>query len=230
MAFFAVGAIALSALSSASAASSSNKAVQKDYINRLEANVATNKAIDEANLKNTIRTGYSVGILNVQRGQAKQQAVKQGYDLSAKGAEALGTSYANAAASGTVGASVDAVSDTIGVKLDAAKGDLDASWKIQTMNFDNQLNDMIQQGIDSLQSAQRMDYSGPAQQSVGQAALMGGLSTAMSFATQYGQANMNLGLGNMTSTRAPSGSGSIYSLSSGTSSISGLKASGFSFN
>lgn len=196
MPYFMVGAIALSALSGASAAKANNKQAAKNYINQLKSSEFTNKAIAEANLQNTIRTGYRAGILNVQRGQAQQQAVRAGYDVSAKSVEALGQSQANAAASGTTGASVDAVMDDIRRKTDAAQGQVDAAWEDTQLNFDNQLNDLIQQGIDSLQSAQRPDMQGPTMQSPGKAGLLAGLGTAVSFGTQYAVSNMQLGLGN----------------------------------
>lgn len=202
MAALALAAIGFQALSAASGAKAQNKAVAQDYINKLTANVATNKAISEANLTNTIRSGFRVGILNVQRGQAKQQAVKAGYDVSSRGVQALGQSQANAAASGTTGASVDAVSDDIRRKVDEAQGQIDAGWETTQQNFDQQLNDMVQQGIDTLQAAQFADYTPPKIQSVGTAALLGGLQGAASFATSYAIDSMKLGLGSLPS---PSG-------------------------
>lgn len=195
MPFFAIGAIAVSALSAGASASSNNKVAAQNYINSLKADEATNKAIAEANLANTIRTGYRAGILNVQRGQAKQQAVQQGYDISVKAGQALGQSQANAAASGTTGASVDAVMDDIKRKTDQAQGEVDEAFEDTQLNFDTQLNDMIQQGIDTLQSAKKSDTQGPAFQDVGNAMLLGGIQSAVGFATQYGVAKMNLGLG-----------------------------------
>lgn len=193
MPFFIAGAIAVSAISAGSAASSSNKASSKNYIQSLKVNEATNRAIGEANLQNTIRTGYRAGVLNVQRGQSKQQAVKAGWDVSVKGAQALGQTQANAAASGTTGASVDAVSADIRRKVDEAQGEVDQAWETTQLNFDNQLNDMIQQGIDSLQTAQAPDTQGPTLQDPGKAALVAGIGTAVSFATQYGVSRMQLG-------------------------------------
>lgn len=195
MPYFMTGAVVLSAFSGASSAKAANKQAARNYINQLKASESTNKAIAEANLQNTIRTGYRAGILNVQRGQAKAQAVRAGFDVSSKSLQALGQSQANAAASGTTGASVDAVMDDIRRKTDEAQGQVDSAWEDTQFNFDNQLNDLIQQGVDSLQSAQRPDTQGPALQSPGQAALLAGIGTAVSFGTQYATSKMQLGLG-----------------------------------
>lgn len=224
MPFFIAGAIAVSAISAGSAAASNNKAASKQYIQSLKVNEATNKAIGEANLQNTIRTGYRAGILNVQRGQSRQQAVKAGWDVSVKGAQALGQSQANAAASGTTGASVDAVTDDIRRKVDEAQGEVDQAWESTQLNFDNALNDMIQQGIDSLQTAQRPDTQGPTLQDPTKAAITAGIGTAVGFATQYGVSNMQLGVGAARAPSGTSGMGAGSGIPANKSSISGFRS------
>lgn len=172
-----------------------NAEKSKDYVNSLKPVNAQNKAIAEANITNTIRTGYRVSILNVQRGQARKQAVEAGYDLSARGIDAVSTNAANAAASGTIGSSVDAVAGNIRKKVEDAQLDLDENFDVMEMNFDQQLHDTVQQGIDSLQSPINPDTSGPAYGSQTRAALMAGLASGASLATQYGVAKMKLDLG-----------------------------------
>ena len=221
MPFFIAGSIAVSALSAGSAASASNAASAKNYIQSLKVNEATNRAIGEANLQNTIRTGYRAGVVNVQRGQSKQQAVKAGWDISVRGNAALGQSQANAAASGTTGSSTDAVVDDIRRKVAEAQGEVDQSWETTQLNFDNYLNDLIQQGKDSLQTAQRPDTAGPTFQDVGQATVLGGLSAAASFGTQYAVSSMQLGLGR---TQPASGMGGGQGFQNNGSSISGFRS------
>ena len=221
MPFFIAGAIAVSAISASSAASASNAATAKSYIQSLKVNEATNKAIGEANLQNTIRTGYRAGIVNVQRGQSKQQAVKAGWDISTRSNAALGQTQANAAASGTTGSSTDAVVDDIRRKVDEAQGQVDQSWETTQLNFDNYLNDLIQQGKDSLQTAQRPDTAGPTYADPDRAAIIAGASTAASFATSYGVSQMQLGLG---SSRSVSGMGGGQGFQNNGSSISGFRS------
>lgn len=203
-----------------------NRAAVEDYKRGLRANQAENQAIQEANLQNTIRTGYRVGILNVQRGQSRVQAVQQGRDIGIKARQLLGSSEANAAASGSVGASIDAVVDDIQRKSDEAQGNVDANWETTQQNFDTQLNDMVQSGLDSLQSSKKMDYSGPRTQDIFTAALVGAAKTGGEFYQEYAVANMKLGLGkkgvgnntspgltsNGMSASGPVGSSNIFSL------------------
>lgn len=192
-------AIALGAAQSAFGAISGNQAATEDYKRGLRANQAENLAIQEANLQNTIRTGYRVGILNVQRGQSKMQAVQQGRDLSIKSRQMLGTSEANASASGNVGASIDAITEDIQRKTDEAQGNVDENWQTTQQNFDTQLEGIVQSGIDSVQSARKMDYSGPRTQDIFTAAVVGAAKTGGEFYQEYAAANMKLGLGKSNS-------------------------------
>jgi hypothetical protein len=194
MSWVAVGTIAVAAVSSAMSASEGNKANSKNYLNALQDNIATNQAIEESNMVNQIRTGFQVGILNVQRGQRRSQAAGQKYKISQAAMEALGGAAANTAASGAVGSSADAVSIDIRKRSAEAVIESQANWEIAQFNFDVQLNDIIQSGMDSLQSGVRPGEQ-PELKSVGGAAFMGGLSAAASMGSSYMGAKMNLGLG-----------------------------------
>lgn len=117
-------------------------------------NISTNKAIAEANLQNTIRTGFKVGMLNVQRAQAKKRALQQGFDLSKSVAQATGAATANAAAAGVIGSSVDAVVGDIEQKASDARAQMGEDYAAQSDNFDLQLHDLIVSGQDVLKSAE----------------------------------------------------------------------------
>lgn len=196
--------MALSALQGGQEAKSQNEAIEsrnrqttRNFIAGAERNQAVNRTIAEANLQNTIRTGYRVGILNVQRGQAKVGAVRAGYDIGAKGIQALSTSSVDAASSGNLGASIDAVSENIKLKMDMAQGEVDSSWETQQQNFDQSLGELVQQGQDTLRSAELLDYTPPElgrTVSVGNSMLLGAAKSAIGFGTQYAEANMRLGL------------------------------------
>lgn len=185
---------AMSAAGSASSTSGSNKSASKNYMAQLEVMSATNEQIREANLQNTIRTGYRVGILNAQRGAAKAELVKQGYGISAKYQQLMGANDANAAAAGTVGSSVDAVSDDIQRKTEEANLAVQDQFGISNFNFDLQLNDIIQAGQDALQTPHKIPNQ-PTYANATSAALSSAAQSLISYGTNYAMSNMSLGLG-----------------------------------
>lgn len=191
-------AMGANALKNVFGAIENNRASVREYNKQLRANQAKNQAIQEANLQNTIRTGYRVGILNVQRGQAKVAAVQQGRDIGIKARQALGQSQANAGASGSIGASIDAVVEDIERKQDEAQGNVDQNWENTQQNFDEQLNGIVQSGVDALQSARSIDYSGPQTQDLFTAAVVGAAQSGAAFYQDYAISNMKLGLGSKT--------------------------------
>lgn len=115
-------------------------------------NQADNKAIAEANLTNQIRTGYRVGLLNVQMGQAKKRIMQEGLDLSKMREQALGAATANAAAAGTIGPSVDAVINDIEQRTQQASAAMSADAEQTADNFGTQLTEMLWAGEDALRS------------------------------------------------------------------------------
>jgi hypothetical protein len=120
-----------------------------------QANTAENKAIEAANLQNTIRTGYKAGMLNVQQGLARKASLAESFKLGVSGLSALGQQSAASAASGTMGASVDAVVQDIELKLGDAKTAQAENYNVQELNFQSQLHDLVVQGQDSLNSANK---------------------------------------------------------------------------
>ena len=194
MATFNLLAAASGALGAVGSANKANAQAARDYINKLEEVSSTNKQIGENNLQNTIRTGYRVGILNVQRGAAKAEAVKLGYDVTAKAQQLLGSNFANASASGGVGGSIDAVEGDIRKKVDEAQLDVQDQYDDTNFNFDMQLNDMIQRGQDALQTPYAIP-KGPKYANALGTALGSLASSAVSYGAQYASDNMTLGLG-----------------------------------
>ncbi len=186
--------MAMKAVGGARSANKANEQAARDYINKLEEVNSTNQQIGETNLQNTIRTGYRVGILNVQRGAAKAEAVKMGFGITTKAQSVLGSNAANAAASGNVGSSVDAVATDIQSKVDEAQIDVQDHYDDTNFNFDLQLNDMIQRGQDALQTPYKIP-KGPKYSNALTGALMGLADSAVQYGSQYAQSNMSLGLG-----------------------------------
>lgn len=157
-------------------------------------NSADNKAIGEANLTNQIRTGYKVGLLNVQRAQAKKRAMQDGFDLSKTAEQALGSANANAAAAGQIGASVDAVTNDIQSKVDDAAAQMGANYEQTSDNFDTQLTDLLNQGHDVLRAASKITVQKtPIAQTTGIGEAL--LGAAIDVGGNYLSQKMKLGLG-----------------------------------
>lgn len=185
-------------------------------------NTAENKAIGEANLTNTIRTGYKVGLLNVQQAQSKKLALEKGFDTSVQGKQALGATTANAAASGTIGNSVDAVVSDIQSKIGEANIQQISDFAVETQNFETMLHDILTQGQDSLQSGHNIHVRSPkAPQLIGTGDILAGavLKAGSKYASDY----MSLGLG---STSRPVRM-KTFNVSPGTASINNLGSTDF---
>jgi hypothetical protein len=158
-----------------------------------KAQSAQNKAIREANTDNTNRTGFQVGLLNIQRGQKIRQLTQRGADIGQAELQTLSTSSNNAAASGNVGASVDAVRSDAQLQFERARGDLQLDNEIEAFNYNTALHDLIQGGQDKL-----VDYvkaTGPSD-----GAILG--NALISVAGTYASSRMSLGLGNAPTAQA----------------------------
>lgn len=183
---------------------SGNKAAAQQYQQYTQAlqqqqqawdqNSADNKAIAEANLTNTIRTGYKAGLLNVQRAQAKKKAIEDGYDLSVQREQALGAANANAAAAGTIGSSVAAVTSDIEQKVGEAKNQIADNYDQAQENFDTSEQDLVWQGQDGLRAPRKLSMTtldAPSGFSLGEAVLGAALDVGSSYMSQ----KMSLALG-----------------------------------
>lgn len=144
------------------------------------------KAIREANRKNAIRTAFNVGMLNVQRGQQAKELVQRKADLGQQEISAVGSAAANAAASGTIGASVDAVQSDIQKQFEKARAQVSEENEINALNFNTQLYDLITGGQDSMITAKKPTGASDL-------AIVGNAAAEM--ANKYFSAKMDLGLG-----------------------------------
>lgn len=199
MAWALLGSLAMSAGQSLLGNSAANKAATQQGItnNQREAAAwdnqsATNTAIGASNLQNVIRTGYKVGLLNVQRAQAKKAAFQQGIDLSRSALSASGSAVANAAASGSIGSSVSAVEHDIQMRVDEAGAQMGADYEVAELNFDTMLHDILTSGQDSIASpvTGMVESAPPVNTSSAAKALLG---AAVTTAGQFYQAKMSLG-------------------------------------
>lgn len=150
------------------------------------ASVAEGKAVKEANLKNFTNTAFSVGLLNVQKGQQTKELAQRKADLGADELGALGTAAVNAAASGTVGASVDAVQTDIQMAYDRQLGLVNEENELNAQNYNTALHDLITNGQNQIQTPGKP-------QTTGQWAMLAG--AAMAAGSKYASSKMDLGLG-----------------------------------
>lgn len=158
----------------------------------LKRSISQNQAITKSNLENTIRTGYRVGLLNVQLGAAKQAAAGNKLAYGKQGLEALGAVNANQAASGTIGASTEAVANDIKKKVEEAQSAVDVGYETTQLNYNTQLNDIITAGQDSIQKSVSTPKSA--------SDTMQALQAAGGIASSYFSSKMDLGLGDANTT------------------------------
>jgi hypothetical protein len=157
--------------------------------------VAQSKAAMEANTKNYQAQSFRVGMLNVQKAQEVRALEQRKFDASAGEQAALGSAAVNAAASGTVGASVDAVQSDIQMAFDKVRSQITDENEMNALNFNTSLYDLITNGQNQTIKVGefRNAPKGPSQwEMAGQAAIaVGG---------QYASAKMDLGLGTRAGT------------------------------
>lgn len=183
-------------------ATQQNNESYNSYTNSVKQTMEANRAIGEANTLNIIRAGYKVGILNLQTARLKEQAAVEGWGVSRKASEVLAGAEANAAAAGTVGASVTAVSNDIRKKSQEAQIAVSTNWYHTLENQDIALEQTTQAAQDAQQSVHAIpDIStvntvSPPQQS--------------GLAAGFG-AGLNLFAGSKMSLGGASSSGSSYS-------------------
>lgn len=153
--------------------------------------VAQAKATVEANRENFSRMGYQIGMLNVQRGQELAQQAQSRSQVREQGLSDQAEVAANAAASGSIGASVDAAMADTELQVQRQLAALDIENELGALNYNTRLRDTLMQGKDSQLTVQKAPKQNLLATLLGYAA-----PTAASYAT----AHMNLGLGQRTST------------------------------
>lgn len=101
-----------------------------------------NVQLGKADLNTLLNTNFMTGLVNVQKGAQRVENVKSGIDVKRQRALAMGQAEAGAAASGTIGHSVDAVIGDIEEKTGRALGEIDRSWETQQLNYASQIRNM----------------------------------------------------------------------------------------
>lgn len=197
------------------------------------------KATDEQNLMTQVRQNYRMGLMNVQKGMMARDATAKGYDTSQQAAAYLGSASANQAASQTIGASADAVTNDIRMKAGEAQSTHEQNYSQQLQNFNSEVEALRLNNETQFKSPQEIltsstsDLSDPIKVNTdsaytnpwGAAAVAGISSAAGSYLS--GKTSLNLG-------SAPSGTGSAGisggSLGSGTYGMGGFQSSASSIN
>lgn len=171
---------------------SSNRAASGAAKSASNLSNAENDAIAKQNMSQIVRNNYRGGLLQMQKGLQKKQAVQQGFDTTVMAQQAMGAANANTAAAGTVGASSEAVANDIQMKLGEAKAHQADSYEAMLTNYNTELETMRMNALESTVAPHAYKYEGPSAGQMFGSALVSGAMAAGS--TYIGQ-NMKLGLG-----------------------------------
>lgn len=151
---------------------------------------AESKAMVEANERNFTATTFRLGLLNVQKAQEVRALEQRRFESTEQEQQVLGTAAVNAAASGTIGASVDAVRTDIEMAFDKVRNQITEENELNTLNYNTALYDLITGSQDQTQFQAQFRK---APKGAGMLGMLG--NAAMSVAGTYLMAKMDLGLG-----------------------------------
>ena len=207
-----VAGIGTSYLSAHSAASSQAKAAGA-------ASRAEGEAIAKERLNATIRNSYSTALAQMNLGLKKRQLSTQAADIRAATLAAKGDATLATAATGSIGASTNAVVSDIEQKSQAALDQTTDAFENAVENYNNELQMMVINTDQSAPTVRPVEYHGPSSGEMLGMATLQGLS---SFASSYAMRKMSLGLGAKAATPQVSSSAGLYSLGTGPSGM-GLK-------
>lgn len=144
------------------------------------------KAVQEANTKNFHRTLFQIGVANIQKADEIRTRTQQKADLGTQELAAAGAAANNAAASGTVGASVDIVQADVQQQFDIARAQVEDENDRALESFNFQLRDIILNGQSTLQTIRKPQTVG-----IGEMLLNAGIQAG----SVYAMNSMSLGLG-----------------------------------
>lgn len=112
---------------------------------------ASNDAMLEANTQNTIIANYKAGLIQMQQGQALKQDAQQMTTLSQQGLIAQGNANTMAAAAGSIGNSVHAVTTDLQKQLGDALIQVQTNADIQKMQFQDAMKSNYQSLYNAIQ-------------------------------------------------------------------------------
>ena len=211
MTWFMAGAAALSVGTSLYSAQSAAKSQAKAAG---AASRAEGEAIAKERLNATIRNSYSTALSQMNLGLKKKQLSQQAGDIRAATLAAKGDATLAAAATGSIGASTNAVVSDIEQKSQAALDQTTDAFENAVENYNMDLQMMAVNTDQSAPNVRPVEYHGPSGGEMLGMALMQGLG---SFASNYAMRKMSLGLGEKAATPQVSSNASLYSLNTGNS-------------
>lgn len=197
MTWFAAGAIAVSTASSIYGA---NASANSQAAAAGRASAAEGKAISRERLNKTISNAYSAAFGQMQLAHQKAQLAQQSSDISSAGVAARGQADALVAASGSVGASVQAIQSDISQKVNTAQGQVQQGLEQAVDNYNRSLDMMVINTEQTNQEIRQYSYDGPSAGSQVASGILGGLAQ---FAGMYASRQMQLGLGSKPNVRNP---------------------------
>lgn len=188
-----------------------------------------NTAIAKADLQSLINTNFTFGLLNLQRSMQKRQSASDIQRLGETKLQALAQAETSAAASGTIGASVNAVASDIEMKVGEAEVALREQNDMNTMNLGTQIHNLYQGFLDSQVDIDTSipdipgmpPQNGAVSVSAGQMALGAGINAL----GQHLGSMMSLGLGPQTRFDMSSFNSGSLSQSLNTSSLANVSSS-----
>jgi len=203
------GAAALTATTTLISSSSAAKAGARDAS---RASKAEGDAIARERLNTTVRNSYQTAFAQMQLGLKKKQLAEQGAGISAAALAARGDVAAVNAATGSIGASTQAVLSDIDMKSQAALDMTTDAFESAIETYNNDLNMMVLNTDQSAPNVRPVEYTGPSGGQMLAGAVMSGLSQ---FAAGYASRKMSLGLGTPGAPRAASNVSTINNMSIG---------------
>lgn len=217
MTWFMAGAAAVSTATSVYSAQSAAKSQVRAAG---AASRAEGEAIAKERLNATIRNSYNTALAQMRLGLKKRQLSQQATDIRAATLAAKGDATLAAAATGSIGASTNAVVSDIEQKSQAALDQTTDAFENAVENYNMDLQMMVINTDQSAPNVRPVEYNGTSGGEMLGMVLMQGLG---SFASNYAMRKMSLGLGsNPGGTNVGSSSGTTMSMlgnSWGTSNI-----------
>lgn len=180
---------------------------------------AEGEAIAKERLNATIRNSYSTALAQMNLSLKKRQLSTQAADIRAATLAAKGDATLATAATGSIGASTNAVVSDIEQKSQAALDQTTDAFENAVENYNNELHMMVINTDQSAPTVRPVEYTGPSSGEMLGMSLLQGLG---SFASNYAMQKMSLGLGAKAGTPQVSSSAGLYSLGTGSSGM-GLK-------
>ena len=153
--------------------------------------IADSKEIVKDRLQVSIRNAYATALGQVQLALQKKQTAQQMVGVRSDGVAALGDASLMSAYSGTMGASVDAVSSDIMQRSNEALTQLQENYDASLQDYNRSLDAMVMNTEFSKPQQREYKYMGPSTMDN----LLGSITgTAMSFAGNYANQKMKLDL------------------------------------